>query len=49
MAPLFAILTIITCVGIKALTQRVKQTHTTKERTIRRVPWGLTEEAFSKC
>ncbi len=49
MVPIFAILTMITCIGIKLLAQRGKQTHTAEERKMRRTKWGLTEEAFLKC
>jgi len=49
MVPIFAILTTITCIGIKALTQRVRRIHTAEERKMRRAKWGLTEEAFLKC
>jgi hypothetical protein len=49
MVPLFAILTIIACIGIKSLAQRVRRTHIAEEKRMRRVKWGLTEEAFLKC
>ena len=49
MVPIFAILTIITCIGVKSLAQRVRRTHTGEERKMRRSTWGLTEEAFLKC
>jgi hypothetical protein len=49
MAPIFALLTVMACVGIKSLAKRNRQTHTAEERRIRRVRWGLTEEAFLKC
>jgi hypothetical protein len=49
MTPIFVLLTVITCVGIKSLAKRIRQTHTAEERRVRRVRWGLTEEAFSKC
>ncbi len=47
MVPLFAILTAITCIGLKSLVQRIRRTHTA-ERRIRRSQWVLTEEAFLK-
>jgi hypothetical protein len=46
MTPIFVILTMIACIGIKSLAQRVRRTHTAKERRMRRVKWELTEEAF---
>jgi hypothetical protein len=46
MVPVLVILTIIGCIGIKSLTQRVRGTHTTEVISMRRVKWGLTEEAF---
>lgn len=49
MVPIFAILTIIACIGMKSFAQRVRRTHTAEEKKMRRVKWGLTEEAFSKC
>lgn len=49
MAAIFALLTVMACVGIKSLAKRNRQTHTAEERRIRRVRWGLTEEAFLKC
>ena len=50
MVPILAILTVITCIGIKSLAQRVKQTHAAKgSKMRRRERWGLTEEAFLKC
>jgi hypothetical protein len=48
MTAIFVLLTVITCVGIKSLAKRIRQTHTA-ERRGRRVRWGLTEEAFLKC
>jgi hypothetical protein len=39
---------IIGCIGIKSLTQRVRRTHTAEGISMRRVKWGLTEEAFLK-
>jgi hypothetical protein len=49
MVPIFVILTIISCIGIKALVERGRQTHIAEERKMRRSTWGLTEEAFLKC
>jgi len=49
MVPIFAILTIITCIGMKSLAQKVRGTHADEEKTMRRVKWGLTDEAFLKC
>jgi len=49
MVPIFVILTVVTCIGIKGLTERSKQSHTAKERKIRRSTWALTEESFLKC
>ena len=49
MTLIFVLLTVITCVGIKSLAKRIRQTHTTEERRVSRVRWGLTEEAFSNC
>ena len=46
MVPIFVILTIAGCIGIKSLTQRVKRTHSAEKMSMRRVKWGLTEEAF---
>jgi len=48
MVPIFVILTIVGCIGIKSLTQRVRGTHSAEEMSMRRVKWGLTEEAFLK-
>ena len=48
MVPIFVILTIIGCIGIKSLTQRVRRTHPVEGMSMRRVKWGLTEEAFLK-
>ena len=41
-------LTIVGCIGIKSLTQRVRRTHTAEVISMRRGKWGLTEEAFLK-
>ncbi len=49
MVPIFVILTIIGCIGVKVLTERGKQTHIAEERKMRRSTWRLTEEAFLKC
>jgi hypothetical protein len=49
MVPIFVMLTVATCIGIKSLTKRVTQNHAADQRRMRRVKWGLTEEAFSKC
>ncbi len=49
MVPIFVILTIIGCIGVKVLAERGKQTHIAEERKIRRGTWVLTEEAFLKC
>jgi hypothetical protein len=49
MVPIFVILTIISCIGIKVLAERGRQTHIAEERKMRRSTWGLTEEAFLKC
>jgi hypothetical protein len=49
MTAIFALLTVMTCAGIKALAKRIRQIHTAEERKVRRVRWGLTEEAFLKC
>ncbi len=48
MVPIFVILTIIACIGIKSLAQRIRRTHTAEVISMRRVKWGLTEEAFLK-
>ena len=48
MVPILVILTIVGCIGIKSLTQRVRRTHSAEEMSMRRVKWGLTEEAFLK-
>lgn len=49
MVPIFIILTLMSCIGIKVLTERGRQTHIAEERKMRRSTWGLTEEAFLKC
>jgi hypothetical protein len=48
MVPILVILTVIACIGIRSLAQRIR-THAAEERKVRRSPWILTEEAFSKC
>jgi len=48
MVPILVILTIIGCIGIKSLTQRVRRTHTAEVISMRRRKWGLAEEAFLK-
>lgn len=49
MTVILAFLTVMACIGIKSVVKRERQTHIAEERNIRRVRWGLTEEAFSKC
>lgn len=49
MVPILIMMTVVGCIGIKALTQRERQTHIAEEKEIRRSPWELTEEAFLKC
>ena len=49
MVPILVILTVIACMGIRSLVQRVLGTHAAEERKVRRGQWILTEEAFSKC
>jgi len=46
MVPIFVMLTIVTCIGIKSLSQRVRRIHTAEERKMRRAKWRLAEEAF---
>ena len=48
MVPIFVILTIIACIGIKSLTQRARRSHSAGVISMRRVKWGLTGEAFLK-
>jgi hypothetical protein len=48
MVPVFAILTIVACIGIKSLSQRIRQIHIAEERKVRRAQWRLAEEAFLK-
>ena len=49
MVPIFVLLTIIACIGMKSLAQRARGTHIAEEKRMRRVKWELTEEAFLKC
>jgi hypothetical protein len=49
MVPILAILTVVACVGIKSVAQRVRRAHAAGERKVRRNQWILTEEAFLKC
>jgi hypothetical protein len=49
MVPILAILTVVACMGIKSLAQRVRRIHAAEERKVRRSQWILTEEAFLKC
>ncbi len=49
MVPIVVVLTFIGCMGIKALTQRGRQTYITEEKEAKRIPWESTEEAFLKC
>ena len=50
MVPIFVILTMVACIGIKSLTKRGRQTRAAEEsRMWRRDKWSLTEEAFLKC
>ena len=49
MTPILVLLTVMICVGIKSRAKRIRQTHTAEEKRVRRVRWGLTEEAFLKC
>lgn len=48
MVPILVILTVVSCIGIKSIAQRIKRIHIAEERKIRRVKWGWTEEAFLK-
>ena len=48
MVPILAILTVVTCMGITSIAQRVRRTPAAEERTMRRSQWRLTEEAFLK-
>jgi len=48
MVPLFVILTVVGCIGVKSLTQRIRRTHSAAEMSMRRIKWGWTEEAFLK-
>ena len=49
MVPILVILTVIACIGIRSLAQRVRRIFASEERKMRRGQWILTEEAFSKC
>jgi len=49
MVPILVILTVVACMGIKSLAQRVRRIHAAEERKVRRSQWILTEEAFLKC
>jgi hypothetical protein len=49
MVAILAILTVMTCIGIKSLAQRVRRTHAAEERKVRRGQWILAEESFLKC
>ncbi len=49
MVPILVILTVIACIGIRLLFHRVRRIFAGEERKMRRSPWILTEEAFSKC
>lgn len=49
MVPVFVIMTVVLCIGIKSLAQRPRRTHPAEERGIGRSPWGWREEAFLKC
>jgi hypothetical protein len=47
MVPIFVILTVLMCIGIKSLAQRGRQTHAETEKKTGRIGrWRLTEEAF---
>jgi hypothetical protein len=48
MVPILVILTVVGCIGIKSLSQRIRRTHSGEELSMRRVKWGLTEEVFLK-
>jgi len=48
MVPILVILTIIGCIGIKSLAQRVRRIHTAGVISMGRGKWRLTEEAFLK-
>lgn len=48
MVPIFVILTIVGCIGIRSLSQTIRRTHSAEEISMRRGKWGLTEEAFLK-
>jgi hypothetical protein len=46
MVPILVILTVMACIGIKSLAQRVRRIFASEERRMRRSQWRLTEEAF---
>jgi hypothetical protein len=48
MTLILVLLTVLACVGIQSMVKRISRAHTVEERRIRRVRWGLTEEAFLK-
>jgi len=48
MAPILVILTVMACIGIRSLAQRVRRISASEERRMRRSQWRLTEEAFLK-
>ncbi len=49
MTVILALLTVMACIGIKSLAKKERQIHIAEEGSVRRVRWGWTEEAFSKC
>jgi hypothetical protein len=49
MTLILVLMTVLACVGTKSLVKRIRRAHTAEERRVRRVRWGLTEEAFLKC
>jgi hypothetical protein len=49
MVPIFVILTVIMCVGIKWLLKGGSGIRTAEEKRMGRFTWELTEEAFLKC
>jgi hypothetical protein len=49
MVPILVILTVIACIAMKSLAQRIGRIFAAEERRMRRGQWILTEEAFSKC
>lgn len=48
MVPILVILTVVSCIGVKSFAERIKRAHSAEEISMRRVKWGLTEEAFLK-